>query len=153
MRIDPKDFQETAVLRLTQEIESARHEIERHRPQAVVLSSPTGSGKTVIMTVLMERLWTGHESVSPDPDAIFLGISDSPEMNVQSTEKLEAASDVFPRSRLVLIDTGFDREVLSPGHVYFLNTQKLSTSSLLTKPGDDRTWTIWQTIENTAKRN
>lgn len=153
MRIDAKDFQETAVRRLTEEIELARGEIERGRPQAVVLSSPTGSGKTVIITLLMERVWMGHESVAADPDAIFLWISDSPELNIQSKEKIEAASDVFPRSRLVLIDTDFDREILSPGHIYFLNTQKLSTSSLLTKPGDARTWTIWQTIENTAKKN
>src|SRR4029077_20724194 len=53
MRIDPKDFQDDAVLRLTQEIELARREIDLGRPQAVVLSSPTGSGKTVIMTLLI----------------------------------------------------------------------------------------------------
>src|ERR1700687_1211033 len=151
MRIEPKDFQDDSVLRLIKEIESARPEIDRGRPQAVVLSSPTGSGKTVIMTRLMERLWAGHESISPDPNAIFMWISDSPELNIQSKEKIEAASDVFPRSRLVIIDTDFDRERLAPGHVFFLNTQKLGVSSLLTKPGDGRTWTIWQTIENTAK--
>jgi type III restriction enzyme len=151
MRIEPKDFQENAVLRLTEEIESARREIDRGRPQAVVLSSPTGSGKTVVMTLLMERLWAGHESIAADPNAIFLWISDSPELNIQSKEKIEAASDVFPRSRLVIIDTDFDTERLESGHIYFLNTQKLGVSSLLTKPGDLRTWTIWQTIENTSK--
>jgi type III restriction enzyme len=151
MRIDPKDFQDDAVLRLTQEIESARREIDRGRPQAVVLSSPTGSGKTVIMTLLMERLWAGHESIAADPEAMFLWISDSPELNIQSKEKIEAASDIFPASRLIIIDNDFNRERLAPGHIYFLNTQKLGVSSLLTKPGDGRTWTIWQTIENTAK--
>ncbi len=151
MRIEPKDFQDDAVLRLTTEIESARGEIDRGRPQAVVLSSPTGSGKTVIMTLLMERLFAGHESVAPDPEAIFLWISDSPELNIQSKEKIEAASDIFPRSRLTVIDNDFNREQLTPGNIYFLNTQKLGVSSLLTKPGDGRTWTIWQTIENTAK--
>src|SRR5258708_39987312 len=115
MRIEPKDFQNDAVLRLTAEILSTRHEIDRGRPQAVVLSSPTGSGKTVIMTLLMERLWAGHESIAPDPEAIFLWLSDSPELNIQSKEKIEAASDVFPRSRLVVIDTDFDAEQLSPG--------------------------------------
>jgi type III restriction enzyme len=151
MRIEPKDFQDNAVLRLTEEIESARGEIERGRAQAVVLSSPTGSGKTVIMTLLMERLWAGHESIAADPGAIFLWISDSPELNIQSKEKIEAASDVFPSSRLIVIDNDFNRERLAPGHIYFLNTQKLGVSSLLTKPGDGRTWIIWQTIENTAK--
>ena len=109
MRIEPKDFQENAVLRLCEEIESARREIDRGRPQAVVLSSPTGSGKTVIMTLLMERLWKGHESIAADPNAIFLWISDAPELNIQSKEKLEAVSDIFPRSHLVIIDTDFDR--------------------------------------------
>jgi type III restriction enzyme len=151
MRIEPKDFQDNAVLRLTEQIESARHEIERGRPQAVVLSSPTGSGKTVIMTLLMERLWAGHESIAADPNAIFLWISDSPELNIQSKEKIEAASDVFPASRFIVIDNDFNRERFSSGYIYFLNTQKLGVSSLLTKPGDGRTWTIWQTIENTAK--
>ena len=151
MRIEPKDFQDDAVLRLTAEVESARYEIDRGRPQAVVLSSPTGSGKTIIMTLLMERLLAGHESIAPDPDAIFLWISDSPELNIQSKEKIDAASDVFPKSQLLVIDTDFDRERLAPGHVYFLNTQKLGVSSLLTQPGDGRTWTIWQTIENTSK--
>jgi type III restriction enzyme len=151
MRIEPKDFQDKAVLRLTEEIESARREIERGRPQAVILSSPTGSGKTVIMTLLMERLWAGHESIAANPEAIFLWISDSPELNIQSREKIEAASDVFPSSRLVIIDNDFNRERLTPGYIYFLNTQKLGVSSLLTKTGDGRTWTIWQTIENTAK--
>src|SRR5580700_4694013 len=151
MRIEPKDFQENAVRRLTEEIESARREIDRGRPQAVVLSSPTGSGKTVIVTLLMERLWAGHESIAADPRAIFLWISDSPELNIQSKEKIEAASDVFPRSRLVVIDNDFNQEQLSSGYIYFLNTQKLGVSSLLTKTGDARTWTIWQTIENTTK--
>jgi type III restriction enzyme len=153
MRIDPKDFQDSAVLRLCEEIESARREIDRGRPQAVVLSSPTGSGKTVIMTLLMERLWKGHESITADPNAIFLWISDSPELNIQSKEKIEAASDIFPLSHLVIIDNDFDRQQLSPGHVYFLNTQKLGVSSLLTKEGNKREWTIWQTIHNTSKAN
>ena len=60
MRIEPKGFQDRAVHRLTEDVESARREIDRGRPQAIVLSSPTGSGKTVIMTLLMERLWAGH---------------------------------------------------------------------------------------------
>ena len=151
MRIEPKDFQDDAVHRLAEEIEAARREIDRGRPQAVVLSSPTGSGKTVIMTLLMERMWAGHESLAADPNAIFLWLSDSPELNLQSKDKIEAASDIFPRSQLLIIDNNFDRERLSPGHIYFLNTQKLGVSSLLTKNGDGRTWTIWQTIENTAK--
>ncbi len=151
MRIEPKDFQEDAVLRLTEEVGSARIEIDRGRLQAIVLSSPTGSGKTVIVTLLMERIWVGHESTLADPEAIFLWLSDSPELNIQSAEKIVSASDIFRHSQLVMVDTDFDAERFAPGRIYFLNTQKLGVTSLLTKPGDARTWTIWQTIENTSK--
>jgi hypothetical protein len=44
MRIEPKDFQDNAVLRLTEEIESASR-IDRGRPQAIVLSSQLVLGK------------------------------------------------------------------------------------------------------------
>ncbi len=151
MRIELKDFQEDAVIRLTEEILSAQTEIDRGRPQAIVLSSPTGSGKTVIITMLMERIWAGSESISPDPDAVFLWVSDSPELNKQSAERIASASDVFARSQLVMIDADFDAERFTSGRIYFLNTQKLGISSLLTKPGDARTWTIWETIENTSR--
>lgn len=36
-------------------------------------------------------------------------------------------------------------------HIYFLNTQKLSATSKLTKNGDGRTYTIWQTIANSVR--
>ena len=42
-------------------------------------------------------------------------------------------------------------EVLEDGHIYFLNTQKLSKSSNLTKHSDGRQYTIWETISNTVR--
>jgi len=113
MRIEPKDFQEDAVLLLTEEIESAQREIDRGRASGRAVLA-TGSGKTVIMTMLMERLWAGHESIAADPEAIFLWLSDSPELNIQSKEKIEAAR-TFSRSRLVIVDTDFDCEMFTPG--------------------------------------
>ena len=43
----------------------------------------------------------------------------------------------------------FDEERLSPGHVYFINTQLLGKDKLLTKGGDKKTFTFWQTVANT----
>ena len=37
------------------------------------------------------------------------------------------------------------------GHIYFLNTQKLGKSSNLTKHTDNRQYTIWETLANTAR--
>lgn len=149
MRFELKDFQTDAVRALLAECRSARREVADNRPQAIVLSSPTGSGKTVIITDLLEKLWCGYEGNLEDKRAIFLWLSDQPELNEQSRMKIEAASDVFPPSRLVTIDTDFDQEKLEPGRIYFLNTQKLGANSLLVKRGDRRTWTIWETIDNT----
>ena len=69
-------------------------------------------------------------------------------------------------SDLVVVQSTFEREVLEPGKVYFLNTQKLSKSSLLVRghdPDDEgiekdgqirlmpdsRSFTIWDTVQNT----
>lgn len=42
-------------------------------------------------------------------------------------------------------------EMLEDGHIYFLNTQKLSKSSNLTKHSDGRQYTIWETLSNTVR--
>ena len=45
-------------------------------PQTLVLSAPTGSGKTVIATTWMERLFEGDELRAADPNATFLWLTD-----------------------------------------------------------------------------
>ena len=49
------------------------------------------------------------------------------------------------------IDASFDAERLEGGHIYFMNTQKLGSDKLLTRRGDGRQYTIWETLTNTAK--
>lgn len=153
MKIELKEFQEEAVRQLYDEVRTAREEIQkRGREQAVVFSSPTGSGKTVMATALIERLWKGWESEPEDEHAVFLWLSDMPELNNQTCEKIEAQSSEFDVLHLEIIQNTFDAEQFTPGRIYFLNTQKLAKDTLLTsKVGDKRRFTIWQTIENTAK--
>ena len=43
-------------------------------------------------------------------------------------------------------------DVLEDGHVYVLNTQKISRSGKLTQHSDDRQYTIWETLDNTIQR-
>ncbi len=150
MNIELKGFQETAVKQLREDIEFARAEAARRRLQAIVLSSPTGSGKTVTITSLMERIYEGDDSFQPDREAVFLWVSDSPELNAQSYDKILKQSSLFPKSRLVRIEPPFSQERFEAGKIYFLNTQKLGKDSLLTKTGDGRDYAIWQTIQNTA---
>ena len=79
------------------------------------------------------------------------GLSDSPELNQQSRDKILRQSSVFFEHDLVTIEPPFSQERLEAGKIYFLNIQKLGKDSLLTKAGDGRDFTIWQTIQNTAE--
>ncbi len=150
MKIELKPFQETAARDLREELEFAWQEAARGRAQAIVLSSPTGSGKTVTITALMEWIYAGYESFPADRQAVFLWLSDSPELNAQSRDKILRQSSIFAEPDLVIVESPFSQAQFHAGIVYFLNTQKLGKDSLLTKTGDGRDYTIWQTIQNTA---
>jgi type III restriction enzyme len=151
VRIELKDFQEDAVRALMKHVRNARHEARDGDAQAIILSSPTGSGKTVTIAALLERILQGDEAYEPDPKAVFLWLSDFPELNSQSRDKFVAQSSVFRDHELIIVEPPFSRERFEPGKVYFLNTQKMGKDNLLTKAGDGRDFTIWQTIENTAQ--
>ena len=151
MNIELKPFQENAAQDLFDAIEDAKRGNPPGKDQALILSSPTGSGKTVILMQLLEWIWQGDDEREGDRKAVFLWLSDSPELNAQSRDKIARQSSMFPEHDLVLIEPPFSAGRLDPGKIYFLNTQKLSKSSLLTKTGDGRDYTIWQTIENTVK--
>ncbi len=150
MRFTLKDFQTEAADQLMEAISDARTPAARGRAQAVVLSSPTGSGKTVIVTEMIERIMFGHNGTAPDPKATFLWLSDLPQLNEQSKQKIAEASDKIGPTRLMTIETWFKHPRLMPGVVHFLNTQKLSSTGLLTQTGDDREATIWQIIDRTV---
>lgn len=150
MRIELKEFQENAVSDLFSKIRKARRDAtEDGELQAIVLSSPTGSGKTITLTALIERILRGDESETGDRDAVFLWLSDSPELNEQSRDKLLKTSSVLRPHDLPVIDAAFDQERFTPGKVYFLNTQKIGKDKLLVTKGDRRTYTLWETIRNT----
>lgn len=150
MKLTLRDFQETAVDDLARKVRFATEGASKVGPQAVILSAPTGSGKTVIMTALIERVLQGDDAADPDPDATFLWITDLPELNEQTREKMAATSDVLNTAfNLKLIDSMFDQARLADGQVYFLNTQKLGKDKLLTQRGDSRTHTIWEIINTT----
>ena len=121
-------------------------------PQVVSLQAPTGSGKTIIMSALIEDIFYGSEQFTEQPEAIFVWLSDSPQLNEQSKQKIELKADKLRMDQCVVIsDESFDREILEDGHIYFLNTQKLGKAGNLSHHSDTRQYTIWETIENTAR--
>lgn len=111
-------------------------------PQVVSLQAPTGSGKTIIMSALIEDIFYGSEQFTEQPDAIFVWLSDSPQLNEQSKQKIEQKADKIRIDQCVVIsDESFDREILEDGHIYFLNTQKLGKAGNLSRHSDTRQYT------------
>ena len=151
MKLPLKDFQEEAVEDLATRVRQAGQIAGPNSPQAVVLCAPTGSGKTVIATTVIERVLEGDDQTEPDPDAMFLWITDLPELNRQTYDKMLATSDVLSPMSMEIIDSSFSQRAFLPGRLYFLNTQKLGKDKLLTTRGDGREYTIWQAIDNTIE--
>jgi type III restriction enzyme len=156
-----REFQKAHVSSLLKKLKQAKRDLQDDGvPQAITLSAPTASGKTVMMTALIERVLLGKGGLedfddpdfSTEPDAIFLWLCDSPQLNQQSLEKMSVAASAELLGRLETVDATFDAEYFTPGHVYFLNSQKLSVAGLLTKKGDGRQYSIWETVNNTIAR-
>lgn len=120
--------------------------------QVISLQAPTGSGKTIIMSAFIEDVLYGTEYMPGNPDAIFVWLSDSPTLNEQSLNKLATKSDHIRIGQCTVIsEDSFDMEMLEDGGIYFLNTQKLSSAGKLGKHSDNRQYTIWETLDNTAR--
>jgi type III restriction enzyme len=99
----------------------------------------------------MEEIIEGSDQFEGEPDAVFLWLSDQPELNEQSRKKIADTCSRFRPHNLIIIDSNFDRETFEGGNVYFLNIQKLGKDKLLTSKGDMRQYTIWETIANTSR--
>ena len=53
-------------------------------------------GKTIIMAALIEEIFCGNEQFAEQPEAIFVWLSDSPQLNEQSKQKNGAESESCP---------------------------------------------------------
>ena len=171
MKFTLKDYQTEAVGAVLDNMKKARVFWQDHDMKtAFSLAATTGSGKTVMAAAVFEALLFGNDELEfePDPGAVVIWFSDDPSLNTQSKWRLQEASDKLTISDLVTVENTFNRETLEAGKIYFLNTQKLSKSSLLTRghdPDDDsletadgqkimpdmRAFTIWDTIRNTIE--
>lgn len=153
MKIELFPFQKTALARLRQSAATALGNYRStHTPQVVSYTAPTGAGKTIVMSALIEDIYYGDELYPEQTEAIFIWLSDSPQLNEQSRLKIDLKADKIRLNQCIVIsDDAFDMEMLEDGHIYFLNTQKLSKSSNLTKHSDGRQYTIWETLSNTVR--
>lgn len=175
MKFTLKDYQEQAVDDVLTNLKRARENLKNPAKREISsfsLTATTGAGKTVMAAAAIEALFWGNDAFDfePDPGAIVLWFSDDPSLNKQTFNRLMQASEKFTYSNLVHIEPPFAKPRLDPGKVYFLNTQKLTKSSLLTRghvetapdgqgrlPGfalsapDMQGWTIWETLAKTIE--
>lgn len=154
MRDELFSFQKRAVSAVLEKVKLANaYYPVANQPQIVSFTAPTGSGKTIMAATAIENILYGCETFPAQPDSIFVWLSDSPQLNEQSREKFILKADKIRLHQLVTIkEETFDQETLEDGHIYFLNTQKLGKCGKLTlSGGEHRTWSIWETLQNTAE--
>lgn len=158
MKVNLLSFQDKAVKALRADIANALDNYRRRQQtQVISLQAPTGAGKTIIAAALIESIYYGitlpdGSTFDEQPEAIFVWLSDSPELNAQSKQKIELQTDKLRFGQCVTIaEESFDMEMLDDGHVYFLNTQKISRNAKLTQHSDERQYTIWETLDNTIQ--
>ena len=138
MKFTLKDYQEQAVDDVLNNLQRARENFknpDKREISSFSLTATTGAGKTVMAAAAIEALFWGNDAFDcdPDPGAIVLWFSDDPSLNKQTFNRLRQASEKFTYSNLVHIEPPFAKPRLDPGKVYFLNTQKLTKTSLLTR--------------------
>lgn len=154
MNISLKPFQKVRVSELRRTAAMAQMSWQHFgQKQIISFTAPTGAGKTIMMANFIESMLCGDDEgmVAAIPDSIFIWLSDSPELNEQSKQKLVRYCNKLVISQFKTLDESFRGEKLEPGMVYFLNTQKLGKGSKMVSIGDGRDYTIWETIENTIE--
>lgn len=170
MKFELHTYQRNAVEKVLENLERARSAFHRGgENSSFSLTATTGAGKTVMAAAAIEALFYGNSELldgfEADPNAVVLWFSDDPALNLQTRDRLMQASEAFSITDLVVIEPPFSKPKLDPGKVYFLNTQKLSKTSMLTRghvedvddeqiaglqtTPDMQGWTIWETISNT----
>jgi len=154
MKLELKPFQDIAARDIMAKLDKARDSVASGDLEAIILAAPTGSGKTITLAQVIDLTFGGGDGVSARSNTVFLWLSDSPELNIQSKNKLLGACDHLPYYKMVTIESeNFKDDDLQAGYVYFINTQLLGKDKLLTKePGDKRNSTFWQTVAKTIAR-
>jgi type III restriction enzyme len=124
---------------------------------AVGLTAPTGAGKTVIATAVLEGLYLGTPTQAPNPNLTVLWITDDRSLNAQTIGKIHQASGGAIDMNRVRYLGEADQRTLEPGLIYFVHIQALQKNSTLHAVradgtrNDKRTYGGWDMIANTVR--
>lgn len=159
MNLELLGFQEETVATAVDHLRNAIREVSLPHVgvagsgQAVTLVAPTGAGKTVMAAAILEALFWGDASSEAGIEGTtVVWLSDLPNVNEQAKAKIGRASGRL-EERLRTIGTSFRERTLEPGHVYFLNTQKLMATGSLVGAGDVNLYSIWDVLDRTIRRD
>jgi len=116
---------------------------------AFALKAPTGAGKTIMMTSVLEEI------MGSDPNAIIIWLSDSPDLNQQSLEKIVKAAEankVSPSKCHIVHKDSFSG--FKEGSLYMINYGKLTKASTLSRPHERMSnVTMWDHMNDLKNKN
>lgn len=114
MRVELFPFQKRALADIRMKTAEAMGSYHRtHAPQVVSFTAPTGAGKTIIMSALIEDIFFGDDQYVEQPDAIIVWLSDSPQLNEQSKQKIDSKADKIRLSQCVTVsEESFDLSLI-----------------------------------------
>lgn len=154
MKFSLTDYQRDVTSTVVQRLNAAVGMFDNDGARSAVgLTAPTGAGKTVIATAVLEKLLFGGGTQSPNKYLTVLWLTDDPALNEQSKDKILKASSLIQPSQIETLDATYDRETLEQGKIHFLNIQRLASGATShVNTGDSRRWSLWETIGNTVRK-
>ncbi|QIK50354.1 DEAD/DEAH box helicase family protein (plasmid) [Gordonia terrae] len=158
MKFTLEPYQSTAVEMVLTGLAKARLGfLDDGERTAVGLTAPTGAGKTVIATAVLEGIYKGTSTRPPNLSMTVLWITDDRSLNAQTISKITQASGGSIDVNRIRFLGDTDHRTLEPGHIYFVHIQAMQKNSTLhavradgTK-NDKRTHGAWDMIANTVR--
>jgi type III restriction enzyme len=155
VKVPLKNFQKKTVRRVLKALDDAyRIWAEDQDHTAVLLVAPTGSGKTVMATEVIEGLLDGSNEAQERPTLRVLWLTDSPSLNRQSADKMDRYGDHLSYGKnLIVVDDSYDEDVLAAGTVTFAHIQQLTSSASSWWPNESKGKknALWHAIAKTVR--
>lgn len=158
MKFTLESYQHTAVESVLSNLAKARAGyLEDGERTAIGLTAPTGAGKTVIATAVLEGIYKGTPTRPPNTDTTVLWITDDRSLNAQTISKITQASGGVIDINQIRYIGEIDQRTLERGVIYFVHIQALQKNSTLhaIRPdgshNDKRTHGAWDMIANTVR--
>lgn len=148
MTFELTDYQQDAVSQSVARLSYAQQDFRQRDGEqtTVALTAPTGAGKTVIATHVLEQLRFGQEGESGNPELTVLWVTDDPALNRQTRDKMLLSGSEFGEDDLIEIDSSFDDPVLRRGRVHFAHIQLFGSGTSSMRDSDTREHGLWEII-------